>query len=1244
MKKYLSLILSIAMIAGCFMFTACGIFNKSQQQNPPTGDGTGDTNTPTDEDNGNNDINDENDDKKLVDINEYNFVRKSYKNVNNTSSNVSSLTSETVEFLTANGNNGGMVLLTGTGFKYYFSNDNWKSAIQRWSVEGLRLTNEDYHVDAGTLIRGLRVTKYEQTLSIEDAIVETIFGFGSEKRGYETTIFTSLNNVHLMSMTLTNTESTAKEWTITIPEEGYTISADKTQPSNILRGVRKGRNYYTKSAWALWSEKEINDRTVVLEPGETVEFRFTFTTNHDDLNYEKLAYDALELDKSYETILVEHRAKWDEYWNDVAYIVTPDEEINELYYRSVYWNLVQGGYSNSFQPENAFAGFTSDYSEAWGGHPFTYGASGISIATYLMNGRSDLARNYLDLLYNPEVLESNAKLYTNIDGALSFAHERDINGNEIAGEFWGSQRHIDGFVASMFRMYYQYNPQDTEFFENRVYPVFRGVAQFYRGNLTWSDEYQAYIFPAWLSLSEGSATEPNALDIVMNAIFVMKQAADYARELGVDEEYAAEWDRLADLIYIPQNDDIYTQHISDTGTAEGGAGYFGKRAQIYLGTPYLINNGLLDIEKAKNTLINAWELNNRGDGMISFIAGWNAKTAATFEMGDLALEMLKRYFDCNPDFISEDSVQRPYFQSHYFYVQALHSMLVQGDSDVIRTFVAVPSTWKNITFQNITTINGVKVSGVFESGEVKNVTYYDLDGNVLYTQTNNADVSAIFNHETKKTTITIAEHEKIVVEQAFELNASINPVSSDYPVLPALVKVLASDGKTYSVPVEWEKDDSYVCKYDDGYKFYGNLVLNDLFENPDNIKAVCTVKTVWPEFGGQLEDELWMTDIEGDDVFVGSMGDHSAVVGITSEQAHTGEHSVKLVSQTDGEPYPNNCVRIGIETPIDASGYKYLVFWVYDTVALDADARYRLVSSDGTCIVEGWTPKAIKQNEWVKMIVDVEGLSLTSLKYLEFGIWNPGTRYVDDIYFTNDISDVCMTDIEGDDVFVGSMGDHSAVVGITSEQAHTGEHSVKLVSQTDGEPYPNNCVRIGIETPIDVSGYKYLVFWLYDTVALDADARYRLVSSDGTCVAQGWTPKSIKKNEWVKMVVDVENVNLTSLMYLEVGIWNPGTRYIDDIYFTNNPSEDTRLLDISCAASISINGSQLSNDQMKQADISINQSGITINTAISSVSDVEVIARHPAASVNVEIDGNCCYITVTSNGGSAVTTYKIIFE
>ena len=115
-----------------------------------------------------------------------------------------------------------------------------------------------------------------------------------------------------------------------------------------------------------------------------------------------------------------------------------------------------------------------------------------------------------------------------IEDAFCFAHEINIDGYEIAGPYFGSQRHIDGFVAGLFRKYHQFNPDDTEFFTNRVYPVFRGVAQFYRGNLTYNEEYGAYMLPEWLSISE-FGMKPNTLDAVMNAAFALRQAAEYLK-------------------------------------------------------------------------------------------------------------------------------------------------------------------------------------------------------------------------------------------------------------------------------------------------------------------------------------------------------------------------------------------------------------------------------------------------------------------------------------------------------------------------------------------------------------------------------------------------------------------------------------------------------------------------------------------------------------------------------------------
>lgn len=1075
MKRKLAALLAVAMVAG-LVLSACQGNNTTTSTNLPSKD-------PTDSS-----------DRWSVDLSAYGFERKQYQNVNNTPENQKEFTAETIEYLTANAENGGLVLLTGTGFKYLFSDDNWQNENGRWSVEGLHLTSTSYHENQGTLLAGLNPTQYSQKLSLSDGIVHTSMGFGTAGTGYKTSIFTSQKNKHLMSMTLTNTETVEKTWTVSLPEDGFYVTTDLADPTHLLYGERKEENYFTKTAWAFWSEKELSGRCITLQPGETVEFRFTFTTDRGEgENYRDLARAALELDKTYEEILAEHKAVWQGYWDGAALVQTLDENINKLYYRSIYWNFCQNGGDNFIQPEAPFAGLNWDYSDQWEGHGFSYGSSGLSIPNFLLNGQSELARNLLELLYNPEALVSNAQRYTDIEGAYSFAHENNYQGYEIAGGKWGTQRHIDGYVASMFKMYYEYNPDDTAFFEERVYPVFRGVAQFYRGNLTWSDEHQAYLLPNWLSLSEGDVMYPNALDIVLNAVFVMKQAAQYARELGVDEQWAAQWEKLADQIYIPQNDEIYTQYLGDTGDA-AGSGYFGKRAQIYLGIPYLINSGFIDIDKAIKTMETSWVDNNYGEGMISFIAGWNAKTATLYGLGDLALDMLERYFDCNPDFICEDDYQRPYFQSHCFYAQALISMFVQGSDGVIRTFAAVPTSWKTVKFSNVTTIGGVKVSGEYKNGKVVSLTYTDAQGDVLYTQNDNKDVSVSFDKTSGKTTVALAEYEKQIITQVVGQKVTINPVLYTTPSLPATVQVILEDGSTRTVPVKWEMDSGYIASYDDGHCFYGNLVLNDQFDNPQNLRAECVVNTVWPT----MSSVFWMSDMEEDNLIITRPDGSTADVELSTEFAHSGSHSVKITTYKDFWPHPSNTGRIGIETPVDASGYKYFVFWVYDLAGSDTNGEYKLLGENGKILAEGWTDDSITitKNTWTRAVINVEGVDLSEVKYLDFGMWSPGVHYVDDLYFTNDL-------------------------------------------------------------------------WREDP---------------------------------------------------------------------------TVPLHISTASSITVAGTALTNAQLKQADTAANAQGLKLDMAMPAAEQIAVVARDSGAKVDVRVDGNSCYITVTAEDNATTTVYKLNFK
>ncbi len=679
-------------------------------------------------------------DRQRRTLGKFGFERRSYEKMSYTVENFRNFSERNMEYLCANGEIGGLVLLPGTGFQFFFSNNNWRDKNGRTADRGLHVLCRDYHVDEATFLEQVKITKYIQHLGLEDGVVSTEIGFGEDQLGYKTTLFVSQKNKNLVCMTVTNTEREEKVWTVALPDAGYETKERVLASGSCIIGWRDSAEYFTKTAFALHSDKQIMHGGIALSPGETAVLRFAFTTSIGEGEaYEDAAEAFLEMDKTYGELLAGHREVWRRYWTDAPFVQTPDEEINKLFYRALYWELCQHGGKKNLSPEAAFASLRGDCSELWDGHPFSYGAPGQAVESLLMVGRSDLARNILDVMYRPEALRANAKRYTDMDGAFSFAHENDINGFEIAPKSWGTQRHIDGFVADLYRKYHECNPEEKSFFSDRVYPVFRGVAQFYRGTLTYSEEYGAYLFPKWVFVSEFGA-RTNTLDVVLNAVFVFKQAAEYASELGVDEKDAREWLRLSDRLHVPQNDEIYLQYTGDAGRTSEGGGYFGKRAQLYLGIPYLLERGYVDEAKARRTLLSAWEDNRRGSGMITFVAGWGAKTAARFGMGNLSLEMLKRYFDCNPGFISETESGKPYFQCGF--VKSLLSLFVQGDYGTIRAFRAVPDAWGDVTFENVTTINGIKVSGTWRHGKAERLVFRSADGRLIHTQSSNAPFDA----------------------------------------------------------------------------------------------------------------------------------------------------------------------------------------------------------------------------------------------------------------------------------------------------------------------------------------------------------------------------------------------------------------------------------------------------------------------------------------------------------------------
>jgi len=128
----------------------------------------------------------------------------------------------------------------------------------------------------------------------------------------------------------------------------------------------------------------------------------------------------------------------------------------------------------------------------------------------------------------------------------------------------------------------------------------------------------------------------------------------------------------------------------------------------------------------------------------------------------------------------------------------------------------------------------------------------------------------------------------------------------------------------------------------------------------------------------------------------------------------------------------------------------------------------------------------------------------------------------------------------------------------TSEASGFGGSSTKSVNLTlTAAGFPGDEAQlIKVTAPegstVDVTAFKYMFFWIKDTVG--ANTHYVTLIDSAGAKWSGWVDTKSIQDKWVKIVLPVKTatgVDLKTLKEIRIGEWNAGTYYIDDIYFGN---------------------------------------------------------------------------------------------
>ena len=201
---------------------------------------------------------------------------------------------------------------------------------------------------------------------------------------------------------------------------------------------------------------------------------------------------------------------------------------------------------------------------------------------------------------------------------------------------------------------------------------------------------------------------------------------------------------------------------------------------------------LLDIENERDRVIiknSLQQIEEKGTRLwCGYSFSWMANLYARAKMGDSAAKMLRifatNFCSINSFHLNGDQkggqysnfIYRPFtLEGNFAFAQGVNEMLLQSHKNYIEIFPAIPSSWKNVSFNNLRAQGAFLISSEKENGSIDEVRIVSEKGGLLrlklpfktfYIQAISKKYS--FNKEDNILEITMKPGEKIVVKNGYK--------------------------------------------------------------------------------------------------------------------------------------------------------------------------------------------------------------------------------------------------------------------------------------------------------------------------------------------------------------------------------------------------------------------------------------------------------------------------------------------